>query len=116
MPQELPKRQRALNKEKKSAGVKGAPKPAEYEYVDESVQDFDYADFVKIRSGVRGMLFSFGKIHPERAKHMLHTEILIPLDVALSLHQIMGRQFEELERQGVIKSVAEAGPEKQNGG
>ena len=74
-----------------------------YEYFDECVKNFEYADFVRIRSGYRGTLLSFGKGHPEKEKFLIFSEVLIPLDVAFSLKKILDEQLGEMQKDGIIK-------------
>ncbi len=77
------------------------------EYSDEIVKDYSYYDFVKLHTNARGMLFSFGKMHPEDKVPTIYEEIFLPLDVALSLHHIMSGQFEILKSKNVIRIESE---------
>ena len=82
---------------------------AESVYADEVVKNYAYADYVKLQTSIRGMLLSFGKVHPDDKKVRLYHEVLLPLDVAHNLIQIMNEQFDSLKRQNVIKVQNEEG-------
>lgn len=79
-----------------------------YVYADDKVKNYSFSDYVRIRSGVRGILFSFGKQHPESDNVMIYSEVLLPLDVAYNLQQIIAGQFEVLKEKKIIE-------EKENG-
>lgn len=72
-------------------------------YASEEVKNFAFSDYVKLRTGPRGMLFSFGKRHPDDKKITIYDEMLIPLDVAYVLLQIMKDQFYLLEKNQMIE-------------
>ncbi len=74
-----------------------------YFYLDESVKNFTYSDFVRVNTNNKGMLFSFGKMHPELDKHMITSEVYVPLDVVFNLKRIIETQLKELEDAGVIQ-------------
>lgn len=74
-----------------------------YFYFDEKVKDFIYSDFVRINSSQRGMLFSFGKVHPELDKVVIINEVLLPLDVAFSLKRIIEDHIGKYVKEGVIQ-------------
>lgn len=76
-----------------------------FDYSDEAVKDFDYADFVGIASSVRGMIFSFGKAHPHTDKPVVYSEILIPLDIVATLNSILTENIKELKAQGVLTEI-----------
>lgn len=75
----------------------------EYCYLDDRVKDFAFAEFVKLRSGPRGMLFSFGKGHPELGKVVIFQEILLPFEVAASLSNIIVAQLDQMKTAGLIE-------------
>jgi len=81
---------------------------ANYEYASEAVKDFAYSDYVRVRAGMRGMLFSFGKVHPENDKIVIHSEVLVPLDVTFRLKEIIHDQMSELESQGILQKADES--------
>ncbi len=72
-------------------------------YGDESVKNYSFFDFVRVRTGKNGSLLSFGKSHPESDKFTVYQEILIPLEIGLKLGEIITNQFKELEASGQIK-------------
>lgn len=74
----------------------------EYIYPDENIKNFEFYDYVRLRSGPRGTLFSFGKKHPEGDKFLIFKEVLIPLDVAYRLMKILNDHFKKMEEDGVI--------------
>lgn len=81
------------------------PKVAEpeYCYLDDRVKDYAFSEFVKLRSGPRGMLLSFGKGHPELGKQVIFQEILLPYEVAASLSDIIAAQLDQLKAAGLIE-------------
>jgi len=76
-------------------------------YLNEDVKNYDYADYVSIASGPRGMLFSFAKSIKSENKFGIFKEILLPYDVAGSLSKIIKDQIEELVKTGKLKPVEE---------
>lgn len=89
----------------KSAASKKPSKKAQpkISYLDESVKDYDFSDYVKITSMPRGMILSFGKWIPENKEYCLFHEVLLPFEVAESLSNIIQRQLKELVESGKIK-------------
>ncbi|MEE9441338.1 MAG: hypothetical protein V3V99_01560 [candidate division Zixibacteria bacterium] len=87
---------------KKNSNPKQSKKAPNYRYIDEHAKDFAFFDYVRVRSGARGSLLSFGKSHPESNEFIIFKEILIPLDVAYSLKDILINQFDEMEESGLI--------------
>jgi len=104
----------AQNKEVEKKAQPKNKQEKRYVYLDEKVKDFLFSDVVHVRSGIRGMLFSFGKTHPENEKFTIIKEFLLPLDVAFNLMDIMKKQFIELEKKAVIQTEerAKKGKEK----
>lgn len=94
---------KADNKRSSEAKKQLTVSGSEYAYIADSVKDFHFSDFVKIRSGPRGTLMSFGKYHPENEKFMIFSEILLPLDTAYSLMTILEKQFAELQERKLIE-------------
>ncbi|MCX6827029.1 MAG: hypothetical protein NTV06_07180 [candidate division Zixibacteria bacterium] len=74
-----------------------------YRYLDEKVKNFEFADWVRVQCNPLGMLFSFGKSHPEKQEFIIFSEILLPIHTAHSLQQIIMKQLEELQKKGFIK-------------
>ena len=70
-------------------------------YLNDQVKDYSFAEFVKLRSGPRGMLFSFGKGHPEGI--VIFKEIMLPYDVAATLSGIITDQLQHLQDEGLIE-------------
>ncbi len=92
------------NKKKADKSAKGKKAPlTDFIYANDMVKDFEFFDFVRVRAGQRGMLFSFGKGHPEAEKVIIFKEILIPLEVAYSLKEILINQFDDMQKSGFIK-------------
>jgi len=73
------------------------------EYLNEEVKNFDFADYVRVKSYPRGMLLTFGKAHPGEQKFVFFKEIMIPYDVVLSLQKIIIDQIDGLTEQGILK-------------
>lgn len=97
---------------RKPARVANKKRPTDkFVYMNESARDYSFADFVAVKSGVRGMLLSFGKAHPHEEELMIFKEILLPLDVAHRLQVIMHDQFEELIEKGLIQVEPQRGAE-----
>jgi len=84
----------------KTPKSKQRPEPV---YLDDQVKDFSFAEFVKLQSGPRGMLFSFGKGHPEVGNIVIFKEIMLPYDVAATLSGIIASQLEQLKAEGLIE-------------
>lgn len=78
-------------------------KEGPHTYTDETVKNYSFSDYVKVRSNPRGMLFSFGKIHPDSDKFIIFQEILLPFDIANSLQKIIDDQFKKLSEAGLIE-------------
>jgi hypothetical protein len=72
-------------------------------YLSEEVKNYSFSDFVKLRSFPQGMLFSFGKRHPDSQNPVIFHEILLPFDVAVRLGAIIGGQLERLKEEGLIE-------------
>lgn len=76
----------------------------EFIYAESSTRNFEYSDVIKVRSSQTGMLFSFGKNHPDLAgKPLIFREIFLPLDVGWRLKNVLEKQFASLEKDGIIK-------------
>lgn len=67
-------------------------------YLDESVKNFEYADWVQMRCSPLGMLISFGKTHPDTRKVMIFSEILLPLATANQVGEIISKQMAEIDK------------------
>lgn len=92
-----------------------ADKEKNYIYLDEKVKDFLYSDFVRVNSGPRGVLLALGKGHPESDKFVIFSEVLLPLDVAFRLKDILTKHFDEMTKKGLIRleqNVEKSGKEK----
>ena len=94
--------------QKKKQVKKSDVEEKSYFYFDESVKDFIYSDYVRVNSNRKGMLFSFGKAHPELDKFVIVNEVLLPLDVAYRLKQIIEDQLNQQIEDGVIQIKEEA--------
>ncbi len=82
--------------------IKGSEQ-ADYFYLNEEVLDYDFADYVKVRSFPRGFILSFGKWHPEKKKYGLFEEILLPFEIAHALGKIIDKQINELKDKGLLE-------------
>ena len=71
-------------------------------YDDESVKDFEYSDYARVSTSARGALLSFGKSHPDSDAITIRREILLPLDVAFALGEILSAQRKKLEESGEV--------------
>jgi len=81
-------------------------KPEDAKYIDPSVQDYSFSDFVRITSFPQGILFSFAKRHPSQpTTPLIFKEILLPFDVADRLSTIVQGQLKKLEKDGRIERV-----------
>jgi hypothetical protein len=79
----------------KEPGEKAAPE--EY-YLYEAVKNFEYADHVRIRTTITGVILSFGKFHPQNQKIAVFREVLLPFPVAYSLWQLIKNHMEEVKQ------------------
>lgn len=79
---------------------------ADYAYLDESVKNHEYSDWIRVRAGGMGVLLSFGKIRPDNEKKTIFQEILVPLHVANSLRDILTKQMTELQEKGYLRREA----------
>ncbi len=95
----------AKKDEKVRQEVKKVDSESNYIYLDDHVKDFLYSDYVRVRSGPRGMLLSFGKSHPDNDKFTIISEILVPLDVSFALKQIIETQLDDLVKDGINKKI-----------
>jgi hypothetical protein len=90
-------------KEAKTKKPSEEKKAEESLYLNEDVRNFAFSDYVRIKSYPRGLLFSFGKRHPEDQKYILFEEILLPFDVAVALQKIIGEQIDYLVSRGLLE-------------
>ena len=88
-----------------SAGVQEKKTVLPEEYINETVRDYSFSNFVRLTTNQTGMLFSFGKIHPKESKILIFDEILLPFEVAESLSRIIRDQFEKLQKQGLVELI-----------
>ena len=105
----------------KAANKKNNQKPKVQEikaedakYIDPSVQDYSFSDYVRIKSFPQGMLFSFAKRHPEQpTTPLIFKEILLPFGVAERLGIVIKGQLDKLEKEGLIERVESPKEEKE---
>ena len=88
--------------QKKSKKLEELVSNPSFVYANEEVKNYTFADHIAIRSFPRGMLFSFGKSHPETGETIRFKEILIPFDVATNLSKIIKDQVDQLIEQGLL--------------
>jgi len=72
-------------------------------YLNEAVKNYEFSDWVKVSSSQIGMLFSFGKSHPEKKEFIIFLEVLLPFPIAHSFSQIIIKQLSELQEKGYLK-------------
>jgi len=75
----------------------------EFYYLSESVKDYTYSDYVRVRSFPRGMILSFGKSQPDESRFSIFHEVLLPFEVAMSLSEIIKRQVDSLIKDGLLE-------------
>jgi hypothetical protein len=95
------KNSKSISEKNQKEQIKESEK--DHYYLNDEPKDFSYSDYVSLRSGAHGILFSFGQSHPEKESYRIIEEILIPYDVALALRDILDMQFVRLEEKGLIK-------------
>ncbi|MCK4856458.1 MAG: hypothetical protein KAT58_00655 [candidate division Zixibacteria bacterium] len=78
-------------------------KSKEYIYPGDRCGEYLWSDYVRVNSGPRGILLSFGQFHPEVGKYQIIKEILLPYEVAISLRTIIGKQIDALTEKGLIE-------------
>jgi len=78
-------------------------------YLSEEAKNWDFSDYVRVTSGPRGMVLSFGKFIRENRKYGIFKEIILPYDVMESLIKIMRDQFDQLIEQGMLKKIEDKG-------
>lgn len=74
-------------------------------YLSEDAKSWDFSDYVRVTSGPRGMVFSFGKFVRDNNKYGIFKEIILPYDVVESLVKIIQGQFDQLLRDGLLKKI-----------
>ena len=86
----------------------------DYFYMDNSIYNYEYADYVKLNSSPRGMFLAFGKYCPEKKKFGIFKEILLPFDIADALSDIMKNHLQQLEDKKLIerKAIEKEAPRK----
>jgi len=80
------------------AKKKAVDRGKSYTYASPEIPNINYADFVRLAPSVHGILFSFGQSHPDRDKHNITYEVIVPLNVCATLHQILDEQLKVLQR------------------
>lgn len=68
----------------------------EEEVLDPSVENFDFADHVRIHTTFTGIILSFGKTQAHRGKILIFKKILLPFPIADSLSDVIKRHLEEI--------------------
>lgn len=73
-------------------------------FVDESAQDYKFADYVRVSSYPHGMVLYFGKWYPEQKKFGLFEGVILPFNVANSLKKIIDNQIADLIKKGLLET------------
>jgi len=73
------------------------------QYADETVHNYDTANFVKVTSFQWGFLLAIGKMHPTEKKIIMSKEILLPFEVAASLSDIITKHLSNMQEKGLIE-------------
>lgn len=77
----------------------------EEDFLSNEVANYDFADYVRLRSTPRGVIFSFAKLQPEQKKYTHFKQILLPFDVADILSQVIRDHLDDLTEKGLLKTV-----------
>ena len=80
-------------------------KEAEYYYLDENVKEYQFADYVRLKSTPRGIILCFGKLQVDNKKFAIFKEILLPFDVAEALSKIIEGVMKDLLDKGLITAI-----------
>lgn len=99
---ELKQSENKTGKKGNDADAQGKKVFEEALVLDENIKNYDFADYVQVRSFPRGVLLSFGKSHPEYKKNLMFKEILLPFEVAASVSDIITKQITELKEKGLL--------------
>ena len=83
-------------------GNKNKAKEPNYYYLDESVKQHEFSDFVRFSSFPHGMILYFGRFQPDEGKFAIFKSILLPFDVAESMSTIIARHIEKLQEEGIL--------------
>jgi len=73
-------------------------------YADGETPIIEFADFARISLGPHGMLFEYGQNQPFEDKIVLTHQVIVPHDVAVRMHEILGDQLNEFN-ETVKKSI-----------
>jgi hypothetical protein len=74
-------------------------------YFNQEAKNWEFADYVSLGAGPRGIMLSFGKYVQEDKKYGIFKEIMLPFDVAESLSKVIQDQFKVLLEKGLIEKV-----------
>ncbi len=92
-------------KTKKNEKIKTDSTSRQDFYLNEEAKNWDFSDYVRVTSGPRGMVLSFGKFIREDEKYGIFKEIILPYDVVESLNKIIKQQFDKLIEDGSLKRI-----------